>query len=600
MLKLRLIQPGRRDEVFAFSNDCAIVGRKREGGVDIVVPQPFITGRHAMIMKGIVIYDLGSTNGTFVGGRRVKEHEPTLVRDGSFTLGRDEVRFVVETESADDFLVSEGTLPAHSFQAGQPVVVPEPSILREELKRGRIGTSRPAAPEFAEMRLELERTREEKARLSNELDDLRRSSTSNSAEAIGKLESLLRENGDLQQRVASLKRDLDAREGAASASLQVRLAEERTAEVQRLNAALEARIRTLEARPPEVRVVAGQDAISTRLLELEAQLEAQKRVEQSLRGELEVAQKSGASGKAAPPASELFFRLQRENQELREKLSRAEHPGAAASAPVPASNLFFQMQNENRDLRRRVAELEAGGPSAPTPNPSLLDQQERQRYESELQRLKEDLARAGRVPSGSGGAPPVPAVFPTPLGNETVKLLLHLADSDVDGEPARMSGAPGEFLTLETYRFVRQVERLGTRIAGNFLQMFDDQTMLPGLDGNLRKLTRATLDAPGNPRPRENLVRYLDELKGWLVASVGAPRAAAITYVRELRDSMTAESLDREAPISALRKMVANDAELWRRAQRRWNEISDTQVDERMVELTRIEALKLMKRAARE
>jgi len=398
LLKLRLIQPGKRDEIFAFPGNRAVVGRKREGGVDIVVPQPFITGRHAVILKGLVVCDLGSTNGTFIAGQRIQEHQPVLVADGTFTLGRDEVRFVVESDVEDEALIGEATMPARGFQpaANSP------------------------APELPAMRQELERVREEKARLSNEIEALRRGAAASATEVLQSLDAALRENADLKQRVASLRGGVEAREVEASASLQARLAQERMIEVQKLNVELEARVKSLESRRPDVHVVAGEDAISVRLLELQALVAEHERAQQVLRQELESARSAAASGKPAAPASELFFRLQRENQELREKVARfeASGPAGAAGGAMPTSNLFFQMQAENRDLRRRVAELEAQAPnSASKPaTPAGNSVREIAALEGEVQRLRAELSRGARAAPAAPAPAPAPAPVPVPAG----------------------------------------------------------------------------------------------------------------------------------------------------------------------------------------
>lgn len=130
MLKLRIIQPGLPDEVLTFERDYAVLGRKKEQGVDVVINQPFVSARHAIVLKGTVIIDQGSSNGTFVDGQRIRE--PALVRT-SFTLGRDDVRIVVdEDERADDDRTSLPNATARPQAAG-PVSNTRDSLA--ELKR---------------------------------------------------------------------------------------------------------------------------------------------------------------------------------------------------------------------------------------------------------------------------------------------------------------------------------------------------------------------------------------------------------------------------------------------------------------------------------
>ncbi len=58
-----------------------IVGRSP--GADIVIPEPYVSGRHARFMlqgPALLIEDLGSTNGTVANNQLVDR--PTVLRDG--------------------------------------------------------------------------------------------------------------------------------------------------------------------------------------------------------------------------------------------------------------------------------------------------------------------------------------------------------------------------------------------------------------------------------------------------------------------------------------------------------------------------------------
>ncbi len=70
------------------------IGRSRRA--DIVVPDPSVSGRHAMLSpRGVafVLEDLGSTNGTTVNGRPIAgEH----VLEGGETIGIGEARIRYE------------------------------------------------------------------------------------------------------------------------------------------------------------------------------------------------------------------------------------------------------------------------------------------------------------------------------------------------------------------------------------------------------------------------------------------------------------------------------------------------------------------------
>ena len=62
-------QPGK---VYPLTRNTVFIGRTEEA--DIYISDPSVSGRHARIINGshgVEIEDLGSTNGTFVGGQLV-------------------------------------------------------------------------------------------------------------------------------------------------------------------------------------------------------------------------------------------------------------------------------------------------------------------------------------------------------------------------------------------------------------------------------------------------------------------------------------------------------------------------------------------------
>ncbi|MFN7162507.1 MAG: FHA domain-containing protein, partial [Fimbriimonadales bacterium] len=78
----------------------------RRAGNDIVLPDAYVSGQHAVIEivgADVRITDLGSTNGTFIGETKIAPNMPTTVpSDALLTLGKTQFRIEwVPTETAD-------------------------------------------------------------------------------------------------------------------------------------------------------------------------------------------------------------------------------------------------------------------------------------------------------------------------------------------------------------------------------------------------------------------------------------------------------------------------------------------------------------------
>ena len=72
-----------------------LVGRSRSAGIRI--DHPMVSGRHLTIRRigeGVEVMDLGSTNGTYVNGRKIAPNQPVILHPGDrLSLGTDQVTY---------------------------------------------------------------------------------------------------------------------------------------------------------------------------------------------------------------------------------------------------------------------------------------------------------------------------------------------------------------------------------------------------------------------------------------------------------------------------------------------------------------------------
>ena len=543
MLKLRIIQPGREVVVREFPGDEAVLGRAP--GCDVVIPETYVSKRHAKVLAGLVVVDLGSSNGTHVGGQRIVE--PVLLAGRSFRLGAEATDAVVEVEHED---------------MGD---ADDPAVMR--------------------VREELDAERRRNAALAAELDAARgpRPSTVNPA-SLPLVQDLRRELQDALRRVDSLKKEVEERDLSASEQIQVKLAHDALLEVQRTNEQLRRELEEARAHGGDSVVDAARRALAGRVAELESDQAELREANRRLSAELEASKAEAA--KPAPSVSELFIRLQAENRELRAKLE------AGAAAPSEgAPKLFFELQAANHELKKRVVDLEARLTSASAAAPIESVRSEVDSDELAALRLgnAELVAEVDRLKSKLQQAKSAAAAGPasgSSRGGED--FLLTLVETDVDAHTPAPEDEVQPFVVFEMFRCLRQIEKLVTRMAGDFIQLYDQRTMLPDVTGNLRRLLGAVIQAADSDRPRRELANYLGELRKWLVVALGANRRATERFVEELRSDLSERALTAAKAIPAYRKLTGTvDAELWARASAYLKQLTADVVEEKLQQLVR-------------
>ena len=172
MFKLHVhSQTGDIDEVVEVEGDTAVIGRSSD--CQVVIDRKDISRRHATIMRGWVVDDLNSRNGTYVGGAKLET--AVLVPSRSFQVGDPTSQNLVTIE-----VVSSERPSARAADESAPGAT-ESGLHGESEVRERTTRALPADSEGssvaslrAELEAETERYRYQCAKLEVELEALRR------------------------------------------------------------------------------------------------------------------------------------------------------------------------------------------------------------------------------------------------------------------------------------------------------------------------------------------------------------------------------------------------------------------------------------------
>lgn len=596
MLKFVVTQPGMPPQEISVPGHSASVGRAPS--CDVVINQQVVSKQHLRILHGTVVVDLGSINGTFVEGNRLSG--ACLIEGRPLALGQSGIELRVESEEVPGEATSPDAAPdadLENFRSEYALLESEAARLRRELAAWQEGAG----------------TQEEL------------------------VASLTSENEALRGRLDSLKRDLEERETDDGDSVQARLAMQRVESVNELNEGLsreverlKAELQALSEEQPEPEVANEfeyNEALLAEKQELEEALKEMRVELMKARGDLE--QERSKAGKhtdqtnlvrklrkelealqqAAPAAPAGGADLQQAREELVALRTRiAELEGQAAAAAPAAGNpsdLFFKLQADNAELRRKLAAFESAGGDAPAAAPEskyvkeLMEARLRiTALESEISNLK--VAQPAPAPAtpaaptpGRAAAPPVAA-----SGSGTIRDILDvLVDRDVDALSRASGGSAEEFVLVESLRFMRHAERVVTRVAGDLIQLFMmERTMLPDTSGSYRDHVADLLRDASSSSAQRGLVEYLENLARWLVAAVGAHRKAAVLFAEQIKKELTEERLTsgESLPAYARVPMLAGN-ELWRRAQEYLQSLSPDIIDERIDELARRQAQRIVK-----
>lgn len=217
--------------------------------------------------------------------------------------------------------------------------------------------------------------------------------------------------------------------------------------------------------------------------------------------------------------------------------------------------------------------------------------------QAELERLRRMVGEGDDGTRTAKGEAPIGMRVIAPSNDPNEILLGELIAHDAATYPTKLNGSVIEYYMLESFRFIRNVETIVTRLAGALTANAGELTVLPG-DSDRRNL-RAILDdlllTPDSQDLREELVNYHTRLLQWFYASYDTYRAASVGLVKEVREALRPQALRRHGPIPWLyRATKLEDLIFWRRVQDHLDELSHNYVNDRLESIARESAKDLV------
>ncbi|MFH1808673.1 MAG: FHA domain-containing protein [Pseudomonadota bacterium] len=163
-VELRLVKGSAPQNRYTLEFGQSFIGRGAE--CDIFLPEPHVSRRHAVFELGhdsLVVRDLGSTVGTYVGGQRIEQTtlglgDRVLVGNAVFEVHSSEgVALLPAREAAGAVVMAPALSSADTVSAARPVPVPRSaSIVNAETVLAPVPEARiaPTAPELPSLRMD--------------------------------------------------------------------------------------------------------------------------------------------------------------------------------------------------------------------------------------------------------------------------------------------------------------------------------------------------------------------------------------------------------------------------------------------------------------
>ncbi len=181
----------------------------------------------------------------------------------------------------------------------------------------------------------------------------------------------------------------------------------------------------------------------------------------------------------------------------------------------------------------------------------------------------------------SGGTNSRPS--PSLVAHDESPLLGQLVAQDFEDTDVPPEATVTDVYVHEAFQFIRNAERIISKIAGGLTKELSQQTALPDADKNFRTHMAELLVQRQDSDKRAELHEYLNHMFEWLYASVHCYQKAALEVVDELKGELSRAALLRGDLLPwHTRLLHLERAMLWDRAEERLEDWTQSHVIDRL------------------
>ncbi|QDV04593.1 FHA domain protein [Planctomycetes bacterium Poly30] len=167
--------------------------------------------------------------------------------------------------------------------------------------------------------------------------------------------------------------------------------------------------------------------------------------------------------------------------------------------------------------------------------------------------------------------------------DDELPLLGTLVADDFEKTEVPADSTATDLYIYEAFQFIRNAERIISKIAGGLTKEPSHHTALPDADKNFRQHMAELLVQRHDPATRADLHDYLNKVFEWLYAAVHCYQKAAIAVVDELKGELSRHSLLRTDLVPWHARLLGLErSALWDRAESRLEDWTQTHVIDRL------------------